>query len=221
MNIKKLCLLLALASTFALGTAIAQESDDPSAAEGAATERQRPDSRQQRPDSNQQRQRRGNMSDEQRAAARERWQGMSDSERQAARDKRGARGNAPELGRVTTEAKAIQELPYDEGNLGSLSPPIGVDLVHHQREYLVGVGGEPIACLVEYRVLEFAHQHHIQHRVVRNEDVGWVGNHVPPREHLAKSRVGKLGKQLLLGESPESLGIDAVSELVSLLLNLA
>jgi hypothetical protein len=92
MNIKKFCVLLALASTFALGTAGAQESDDPSATEGAATERQRPDS-------NQQRQRRENMSDEQRAAARERWQGMSDSERQAARDKRGARGNGGKGGK--------------------------------------------------------------------------------------------------------------------------
>ena len=93
MNIKKLCVLLALTSSFALGSAIAQESDDPSATDGAATERQRPDSRQQRPDSKQQRQRRENMTDEQRAAARERWQGMSDEERQAARDKRGGRGN--------------------------------------------------------------------------------------------------------------------------------
>ena len=86
MNIKKLCVLLALASTFALGTAIAQESDDPSATEGAATERPRQDSKQQRP-------RRENVTDEQRAAARDRWQGMSDAERKAARDKRGSRGN--------------------------------------------------------------------------------------------------------------------------------
>lgn len=93
MSIKKICVFLALTSTFALGTAIAQESHDPSATEGAATERQRPDSKQQRPDSKQQRQRRENMTDEQRAAARERWNGMSDAERQAARDKRGARGN--------------------------------------------------------------------------------------------------------------------------------
>jgi len=80
MNIKKYCVVLALASTFALGTAIAQESDKPSATEGAATERQRPDSKQQR-------QHRDNMTDEQRKAAREHRQGMSDAERQAARDK--------------------------------------------------------------------------------------------------------------------------------------
>jgi hypothetical protein len=86
MNITGFCIVFALASTFALGTAIAQESGDPPASEGAATERQRPDS-------NQQRQRRKNMTDEQRAAARERWQGMSDAERQSARDKRAARGN--------------------------------------------------------------------------------------------------------------------------------
>ena len=88
MNIKKICVLLALASTFALGAANAQESDDSSATEGAATDRQRPDREQQRPDREQQRQRRDNMTDEQRAAARERWEGMSDADRQTARDKR-------------------------------------------------------------------------------------------------------------------------------------
>ena len=86
MNIKRFAITLALASTFALGTAIAQESDDSSAPEGAATERQRPDREQQR-------QRRENMTDEQRAAARERWQGMSDEQRQAARENRRGRGN--------------------------------------------------------------------------------------------------------------------------------
>jgi hypothetical protein len=96
MNIKKLCVVLTLASIFAVGTAIAQESADPSAPDGSSTDRQRPDREQQgqRPDREQQgqRQRRENMTDEQRAAARERWQGMSDAERKAARDKRGARG---------------------------------------------------------------------------------------------------------------------------------
>jgi hypothetical protein len=86
MNIKTICVIFALASTFALGTAIAQESDVPPASEGAAKERQRPDS-------NHQRQRRENMTDEQRTAARERWEGMSDAERQTAREKRGARGH--------------------------------------------------------------------------------------------------------------------------------
>lgn len=86
MNIKTICVIFALTSTFALGTAIAQESDVPPASEGAAKERQRPDS-------NHQRQRRENMTDEQRTAARERWEGMSDAERQTAKEKRGARGH--------------------------------------------------------------------------------------------------------------------------------
>ena len=80
MQIRKLSILLALASTFALGTATAQESDDPTT-DGAATERQRPNPEQTR-------QRRENVTDEQRAAARERREGMSDEQRQAARDKR-------------------------------------------------------------------------------------------------------------------------------------
>ena len=102
MNIKSLCVLLALASTFAFGAANAQESDDPSA---------------QRPDREQQRQRRDNMTAEQRAAARERWEGLSDEDRQAAKEKmhnrrggkdgkrgKGQRGNGQRGGERTPKA---------------------------------------------------------------------------------------------------------------------
>ena len=84
MTLRKLAILLTLASSFAMGTALAQESDDSSGTEGAQTDRQRPAREPKRP-------RRENMTDEQRAAARERWQGMSDSERKAKRDKMRAR----------------------------------------------------------------------------------------------------------------------------------
>lgn len=80
MNTKKLSVFLALASTFALDTAYAQEPDDTSVADDSAIE-------QQRPDREQRRLRRKNMTDEQRAAARERWDSMSDQERQSAKDK--------------------------------------------------------------------------------------------------------------------------------------
>jgi len=84
MTIRRFAVLATLASTLAFGTANAQESDDPAGTDGAQTERQRPDREQQRP-------RRENMTEEQRAAARERWQGMSEDERQAKRDKMRAR----------------------------------------------------------------------------------------------------------------------------------
>ena len=103
MTLRKLAILLTLASSFAMGTALAQESDDPSATDGSQTDRQRPDREHQR--------RRENMTDEQRAAARERWQGMSDSERKAKRvvmrarhggkdgqHRRGKRDGAPRKG---------------------------------------------------------------------------------------------------------------------------
>lgn len=84
MTIRRLTILLTLASTFALGTAVAQESSDPSVTDGAQTDRQRPDR-------DHKRQRRENMTEEQRAAARERRQNMSEDERKAKREKMRAR----------------------------------------------------------------------------------------------------------------------------------
>ena len=84
MKIRKLALLLTLASTFALSTAQGQENDDPVVADGVQTEGQRPEREHKRP-------RRENMTEEQRAAARERWQNMSEEERQAKREKMRAR----------------------------------------------------------------------------------------------------------------------------------
>ena len=77
MQIKKLSMLLILASTLATGTAIAQETDGATDTDDAQTERQRADR-------DQARQRRENMSDEDRAAARERRENMSDEDRQVA-----------------------------------------------------------------------------------------------------------------------------------------
>jgi len=96
MQIKKLSILLALTSIFAMGTAVAQESDDSTDTDSANTDRQRPDRdeirkrRENMSDEEKQavRDRRRNRSEEQRAARRERWEGMSDEERQAAKDKR-------------------------------------------------------------------------------------------------------------------------------------
>jgi len=96
MQIRKLSILLALTSIFAMGAAFAQESDDSTTTDGTNTDRQRPDREEMR-------KRRENMSDEEkqamrerrqqrskehRAAKRERWESMSDEERQAARDRR-------------------------------------------------------------------------------------------------------------------------------------
>ena len=87
MQIKKLSMLVILASTLATGTGVAQETDGATDSDAVKTERQRPDR-------DQARQRRANMSDEERAARRDRWNNMSEDDRQAARDKmRERRGN--------------------------------------------------------------------------------------------------------------------------------
>ena len=74
MHIRKLAIITILSTALAIGTAAAQETD---AAEAAP----------QQPDREQLQKHRKPLSDEQRAAMRERWNAMSDEERQAARDK--------------------------------------------------------------------------------------------------------------------------------------
>ena len=74
MTTKKLLLVLTAATTMAIGTAYGQESDAPETPTEAKPQEQRPD--------------RWNMTDEQRAAARERRQNMTDEERQAMRDRK-------------------------------------------------------------------------------------------------------------------------------------
>ena len=85
MRIKKLSMLVILASVLATGTAIAQETDGSTDTEGTKTERQRPDR-------DQARQRRENMSDEDRQAARDKRQQRSGNrEGQRARGQRGGK----------------------------------------------------------------------------------------------------------------------------------
>ena len=84
MRIKKLSMLLVLASVLATGTTIAEETDKNVATDGAKAERHHPDREKLR-------ERRKNMTDEERQAAREkareRWDNMSEEDRQAARRK--------------------------------------------------------------------------------------------------------------------------------------
>ena len=74
MTPKKLLLILTAATSMAIGTAYGQESDAAAAPPETKPQEQRPDRR--------------NMTDEQRAAARERRQNMTDEERQAMRDRK-------------------------------------------------------------------------------------------------------------------------------------
>ena len=90
MTTRKYLVLLTLSLAFVYGSAYAQESDDPAAPEAATPREHRPD-REQGPDREHRKPRRENMTEEQRAAARERWQNMSQEERQAKREQMRAR----------------------------------------------------------------------------------------------------------------------------------
>src|SRR5437867_3771364 len=43
----------------------------------------------------------------------------------------------------------------------------------------------PLASRFEHVLLAIAKKHHIQHRIVRDQYVGWVKLHVPARSHLS------------------------------------
>lgn len=78
---KYLTILIVTAGVLAFGASNAQETETPDNNDGTAPAEQRPE-RQHRPP------RRENMTEEQRAAARERWESMSEEERAALRERR-------------------------------------------------------------------------------------------------------------------------------------
>ena len=84
-NRRYLTILALAAGVLAFGTSNAQVTETPDNNDGAAPAEQRPE-RQHRPPP-----RRKHMTEEQRAAARERWRNMSEEERQAKREKMRAR----------------------------------------------------------------------------------------------------------------------------------
>jgi hypothetical protein len=53
--------------------------------------------------------------------------------------------------------------------------------VKHSRFILT----KPVPCLLKDSCFDAAHQHYVEHRVVRYENVGGMVLHVPPRPHLA------------------------------------
>jgi hypothetical protein len=59
-----------------------------------------------------------------------------------------------------------------------------VEFVDDEREGVGFIGSEPVARLVEDRPLDLPQEHHVQHRVVRDEDVWRVLLHIPSRAHL-------------------------------------
>ena len=67
-----------------------------------------------------------------------------------------------------------------------------MELVHHQKELVGGVGFQPFARLVERARLDAPHQHDVQHVVVGYENVGRRGLHVPARPHFAAVYVGEV-----------------------------
>ena len=59
--------------------------------------------------------------------------------------------------------------------------------------------GKPGTRRREQAVLVLTHEHRVQHRIVRDEHVGWCRHHVPPHEQLVSAGVGELGQIVWCG----------------------
>ena len=78
----------------------------------------------------------------------------------------------------------------DVSHLSSGCSAVGMKLVDDEVKH-VGRIFKPAPRSGEYLVFDIAHQHDVQHAVVRDQDVGRSILHIPPAPHLAAVEAGK------------------------------
>ncbi|MDA4633414.1 hypothetical protein NZA98_20295, partial [Escherichia coli] len=82
------------------------------------------------------------------------------------------------MGRVG-QAEPLEEDLEQSGHFRAGGSADEMQLIEHEIEACVIVFRQPCACVHQDRIIEFANQHRIEDRLVRNEDV-WRGMlHVP------------------------------------------
>ena len=131
------------------------------------------------------------------------------------------RANHPQLVGPVVDAESRAESAQQESDLGSSSAAVHVRLVEHQKK-LVAVLREPLCGLRKDRAFERPHQHVLEHRVVRDQDV-WsmtgcraaAVNHLLSRQQLA---VAWLGVQAPIPVVPGVGLAGLLSRLIDLLL---
>ena len=101
----------------------------------------------------------------------------------------GGRGEEGELLGFQRQPQPVQKQTQDVRHFRSRRSAIRVELVHHQKELVGGVGFQPVARLVEHARLDAPHQHDVQHVVVGYENVGRRILHIPARPHFAAVHV--------------------------------
>lgn len=97
-----------------------------------------------------------------------------------------------ELRAVRRQSQAVAQVPDDHGDLSALSAPVQVELVDDQGDDSVAVSREPSTSAFEDRLLDLSHEHDVQHRVVRHQDVRGGRHHVPARHHLDRAWICQL-----------------------------
>ena len=104
---------------------------------------------------------------------------------------RGGGSDDPELRRIGGESQSVQEPTQQECHLGPRGPAEGVELVDDEGEHCGRVRGEPFLRLLEDLLLMLAHEHHVEHRVVGDEDVGRAAQEVLAVDQLIAARVAE------------------------------
>lgn len=82
------------------------------------------------------------------------------------------------------------EVTDEQRDLGTGGSPVGMQLVDHQREPVALVGLQPGTGAVEKMAFPVPKEHHVEHRIVSDQDVRGCIHHVPPRPHLGTVEPG-------------------------------
>src|SRR3954469_22755253 len=91
----------------------------------------------------------------------------------------GTGGDNSELVRGRREAKSIKKDTNEVRHFCAGCSAVRVQFVDDEVEDVRAIRLQPTSRLLENLPLDGAHQHDVQHRVVGDQDVGWMVLHVP------------------------------------------
>src|SRR5262249_16880994 len=88
-------------------------------------------------------------------------------------------------------ADPVEEYPDQVSDFSSRCTTVCVKFIDHEMKQSGAVSFKPLTCEIKKWNFHAAHQHDVQHRVVRNEDVRRRILHIPARPHFSTIHTGK------------------------------
>jgi hypothetical protein len=83
------------------------------------------------------------------------------------------------------ETETFEQQPHQPCDFGAGGTSVQVEFIDNQVENSIGVGLQPLLCLLNHTSLASSHEHDAEHGKIRDEDVRWVVLHVPPGPHFS------------------------------------